>query len=594
MTHPLEKNQDDFWRLPESLNEQTWAGDWDYYVSAAYSLQKYWQEFSVVPLWNFHFCGGRPELSLPHGLGYSWYSPLLYLMEPLHGLLSVWLILTLVGLTFFYKWIRTYNISPAPSVIGSILFVFNGYQAAHFNQGHLSFAFFNLIPVILFAFEKSARTPRFEWKMSALLVFAVFAYLTSSLPHGLFYPIGILVAYFFIKLTMLGTNWKVLVRPVILAGLGAGLAAYKLVPVVAWQKAFPREGVLSESNSLLDVIQNLLVFRPGFINHLHFSNPDQTWFDWEYSAFIGPVALLLSLTALIVWKKFTGEKRKLLFLALLLLFLGLNLGLGDKSFLSLAQFFKHFPILEGIRVFSRFQILTLFAVCILVMLALELFQELLQKYHLRALVMGLVLVPVLLQFVVLMSSIQAVANKDIEELYKKVGGIASGHWNHSGFDLQSPFSYQTVVLKNGGWVGNCYEPMNVRRISLKEPNLPLSSIVPQEMSLGLQSLHLTFPDELEPTESFTVRLSHYDFTRANATIREYGAGSLTFALQPLYSQAFSLKSADTHSVPILANSEKRQFTLYQEVPGALTGLVLSLVALLVLTPAFFWRAAKSD
>ena len=105
------------------------------------------------------------------------------------------------------------------------MYAFSGLFAARFNAGHVTFAFFHLIPVVMYAFdvgfERALAGKRITgWCVAAAL--AAFLFVTAGLPHSLihFYPAFLLLVV--LRIVFTGRRTR------ILSGLRA--AALPLVP----------------------------------------------------------------------------------------------------------------------------------------------------------------------------------------------------------------------------------------------------------------------------------------------------------------------------------------------------------------------------
>ena len=62
------------------------------------SLRVHLFEHQTIPVWNFMFCGGRPELAVPFSWAYTWPSLFGYALAPMHAIIAAWIALSLVGL----------------------------------------------------------------------------------------------------------------------------------------------------------------------------------------------------------------------------------------------------------------------------------------------------------------------------------------------------------------------------------------------------------------------------------------------------------------------------------------------------------------
>ena len=86
------------WEAEQSLSSLTFWADWDPVTSMILSLRIHLFEYGTIPSWNFMFCGGRPELSVPYSWAYTWPSLFAYALPPNHAIIAVWVAMTGVGL----------------------------------------------------------------------------------------------------------------------------------------------------------------------------------------------------------------------------------------------------------------------------------------------------------------------------------------------------------------------------------------------------------------------------------------------------------------------------------------------------------------
>ena len=288
------------------------TGDWDYYASMATSLRVYLFEHGAIPLWNFHFCGGRPELANPQSWGYVWPSLFAYLFPGNLAQFMLWIALTLVGFFSMKSFLFALGSGKYGSWAGALLYVFNGYFASHFNIGHVTFAFFHLVPLLLLQALNLWResVPEKVLSKGLWLTLSTFLFFTAAIPHGLFYfypVVPLFVAILFIiesKDRGRKIAKKRLFTLLVYHVLGIGLSSYRLWPILSWQMNFPRQDVRIEGLTIYDIITNSLRYFNDYNNPLIKQFENQVWLIWEYNAFVGPIPwLLLLMTLVLIWKK---------------------------------------------------------------------------------------------------------------------------------------------------------------------------------------------------------------------------------------------------------------------------------------------------
>src|SRR5438034_4339320 len=237
------------WLAHGHLSHLTLFRDWDYFASHAASLHHYLWDHGTVPRWNFHLCAGEPELANPQSWAFTWPSLFTYVFTPNWALLTLWIALSVAGLATTFVLLRRWLGDPVAAFAGAVLYVCNGFFASHFNQGHVTFAFFHLIPVLVWAAERatdyeldpaSGRKPCIAVVLVSALLF------TGGLPHAVLYFYAAFLIYALCRFhSVLGARgWAQACRShvrLLAAHLcGAAVASYKLLPVALWELRWPR------------------------------------------------------------------------------------------------------------------------------------------------------------------------------------------------------------------------------------------------------------------------------------------------------------------------------------------------------------------
>ena len=345
--------------------------DWDLFLSNASTLKHHLEAYGQIPSWEMAFCGGTPELANPQSYAWSWPSVLIYLMEPFWAFVSLWLILSLVGLVSVHLLLRKHAIPSMVSAGVGLAYVSSGYFAARFNVGHVTFAFFHFIPLLLLLSDRLL----FEHRQSAItsqqffvFVFASFLFFSAALPVAVFYfypalLIFLVVNFFVVHKDLKPKPWQDFVyRWGIPHGFGFFLASYKWVPVLAWQKMFPRGLTEPESSDVFAVFYDLVRTVPSFHEIDAFAT-GRPWGIWENFNYVGTPWLLLALVGL-CWPSANNRAphRVLRWVSLLLVLSGTSLALGNDQTLGLGALFRALPVFDSIRSFSRYNILITFGV----------------------------------------------------------------------------------------------------------------------------------------------------------------------------------------------------------------------------------------
>jgi hypothetical protein len=511
------------WATTEaSLSDLTPFADWDPVISTILSLRTYLFEHGAIPTWNYMLCGGRPELSVPFSWAYTWPSLFGYSLPPVHAVIAVWIVMTAVGFFSLRGLLRRWGADSLGANTGACLYAFSGCFAARFEAGHISVAFFHLVPLLMLLFEIGfARALAGQPMFGAALMTTLgsFLFMSAGLPHALmhFYPAFLLLVAFRVVQTAgaRGTtrSLRAAVVPIAAHALGLWLAAYKLWPVIRWQLAHPRQRVLFESYSVWEVVRNTLLF---VTDHLQPAS-QQPWHvypAWGYNAYVGPVAwLLAALAAVVVIAKASrtggnrGDRDGGVF-ALLLISIGIALSLGNDNPMSPAYLFRHFPLLDGIRAFNRYQILIVLGVSTLVAHGLSAIAahrgeqrgKGVGKVVAGALALG-ALAPVLAQAGLLAWNVPAASKAGILALYSAVDPAVPPQMIRKQWTGLRESGHESALLEHGYWIGNCHSDLTLSALRLQLPeraSKPISRPAPASLErLGRNSLTLSYAPEPE-------------------------------------------------------------------------------------------------
>jgi type IV secretory pathway VirB2 component (pilin) len=388
----------------------------------------------------------------------------------MYAILAVWVAMTLIGFVSTRALLLRWFGSAIGATVGAGIYVFGGYFANRFNAGHITFSFFHWIPLLIYLFDVTfdrmlERRP-ILWPL-LFTILASFLFLSSGLPHPLlhFYPVLLLFMAIRVSRAAVSIRFRDALRaaslPVIANLLGIWLAAYKLWPVIAWQLRFPRKHVGWESYSLTEVVSNTLLFVTDYLSPAQ-QQPWHQFVAWGYNAFVGPVPWVCAILALIAAcqaRRRRGSEEGVAF-GLLLVVIGISLSLGNDNPWSPSYLFRHFPILEGIRNFNRYQIFIVFGLAILTARG---FAGLTQWLHdqrewawTATWTLALAaLAPVVLQTLLLVAIIPAASHEEIATRHSIPQ--ASGPPKLVPARKRRPHTQgrQTVVLEQGNWVGDC-------------------------------------------------------------------------------------------------------------------------------------------
>lgn len=465
------------WDYEEPLTDLTPYVDWDPVMSMIRSLKLYLVEWGTVPTWNFMFCHGRPELAVPGSWAWTWPSVFGYMLAPVQAIFAVWLLMTAIGFFSTRALLLRWTENALAAGIGATVYAFSGYYANRFNAGHITFAFYHWIPLLIYlfeiAFDQGIRS-RPNLRPLLLITLTSFLFITSGLPHPLlhFYPVLLLFIAFRVLQRSFTLGFVASLRagslPILANLLGIVLGAYKLWPVIDWQRQFPRVGVLSESYSVVEVISNTLIFVTDYFSPAR-QQPWHLYPAWGYNAFVGPVPWLcagIAIYAAIRSRKsipaeMNRDRLGALTFGLLLVMLGIAVSLGNNNPWSPASLFRYLPVLEGVRAFNRYQILIVFGLSICTALGFAALSESLAgKDRWRRVVLGGLAVatlgPLLSQTFLLARNIPASRNAKLFSHSARATSAPLPEYVHlAARGLRTP-GQQSAVLEAGNWIDNCY------------------------------------------------------------------------------------------------------------------------------------------
>lgn len=507
------------WALEEPLTRVSFFRDWDYSTSAFGALRYYWLSHGTVPHWNLAMCGGKPELANPVSLAFTWPSLFAYVLPPIWALLALSALLTVVGLVGMWLLLRRFGATPAAATVGALLYGINGYYASHFNQGHIQFVLFHLVPVMILLFDRFVeQRERAERRLGGFLaVVGVSAmFFSAAIPHPIFHFYPVFAFYVIIRCLSLARRFplsralRVAAIPCLAHLLGLWLAAYKLGPIVLWQLESPRAGVVEERISLGDLWSTFFRFVGDYYEPKAMF-PHQVWGYWEYNAYVGPGAVAAAAGGLLVLalKCFrlpsggSGASPRLVVgaaLALVCVVAGPLLTLGNDHIASPAQVFRYLPLFSGIRVFGRYHAITLFglaamnAVALTWLLGSERCRRLgpMMRRLLVLLVVALICAPPAVQWAYLVWNIKAIPYDFLaKNVYtrlplqaKDANPVMIRPWRQ-GYE----YTTQTYLLDHGYFSAECYEPLSGRYVDLS--GVPVGSIYPMTTAASFRFMDVT-------------------------------------------------------------------------------------------------------
>jgi hypothetical protein len=587
------------WTADEPIRDLALHADWDSVTSMVEALRIYWFDYGTIPSWNFLFCGGRPELSVPFSWAYTWPSLFAYVFESNHAIIAVWLGMTLVGFFAMQSLLLRWTGGGLGAGVGAGIYVLSGVFVMALNHGHVPWAFFHFVPLLMLLFEMSIEPHKPDrQKHLVFMTVGSFLFFTSGLPHALiyFYPVFVvLIAFRFCRALIqesLSRACSVVGTPVVAHLLGLWLSMYKLWPAIRWQIDYPRSGIVLETRSIESVLVKML-----------------TRYTSTGSDTISLLGALVWLAALFAvyrvvrdWRSKAPEavESRLLIVWLVLpaLLGGIVLALGNANPLLPGYWFRELPVLNGVRGFSRFLILTIFGLSVLTAFGLSWIGKspALGRFQ-SAIAAGLAIATLA----------PTIGNAILETLDLPAHSIAQIHRMYRVPESPQPkemlvitprgFSWgakrpradhAVATLRRGYWVANCRSDIALPHIyvshdrrttglpaatkwTLHPPGtrVPISNPAPERIAeLTHNQISLEYDPDYEGWIS--LNLSVMDSFTFNVAKSYWGQARLRFKASAL---------------------PEHRLIMTAETPGPREGLLASAAGLLG-TGVFFWRLAR--
>ena len=278
--------------------------DFSYYLPIMQLNKQYFLNKSIIaPLFSPGFCGGFISYANPQDLYYS-IKQLIFNFTPTsisyHLIFGIYSVIGFIGAYFLLN--RSFNLNSYTSILGTILFCFNGFFLVRFFYGHLGFIDFNLLPLFIFFIIQSTK---FETKKnisylligSLLIMSLIYSGSASILPYFLSSTFLIIFLYYdFFKL-----NLKIFLNLFISIGIGILLGSSKIYLFLKVLINNPRELVTGSFDNIYGLILFFFNALFGFGSDFKISNSITSKFRIEAHELnynISVIALLLIIVSL--------------------------------------------------------------------------------------------------------------------------------------------------------------------------------------------------------------------------------------------------------------------------------------------------------
>jgi hypothetical protein len=330
------------------------VGDWDWVFSDAFQSANGFLERGWFPFWTIQTQGGAPLAGNPESLSQS---PLILILIAAGSIVGIKLILLLlmgIGLVGCHVLGRYWFHDAWAATSFTLVFVLSGYFAIRLRVGHFMWAAFFLVPWILYfvdriLFETSLKQRDLWGLFTALLVL-----ISGPLYHPLvFFLIPVLICY---ALThAFKANAKRLCAVTAIFFLAAVASSTRIIAILQWELSNPRHTSWREIFSPLEIFKMLVLPLEDYSTLLHRSKDGA----WEYWAFVGVFSLILAVIGAMAHKRWK-------WFAICLILTGVLLSASNENGDTFLGLFRGVPILSSVRAASRFVVLVVFGIALLV------------------------------------------------------------------------------------------------------------------------------------------------------------------------------------------------------------------------------------
>ena len=311
-------------------------------------LNKQWVPFYTIshfhqfPLWDPYECGGVPMLGDPQSRFLSPFFLLQLLFGPVIGLHLEIILHVAIAWSGGYVLARVQGLSPLASTLCGSIYAGSSWFSLHLAEGHEAFLSSVYLPWIVallwLCFSERALVPAAG---SGLLM-------ALTLGEAGVYQVLqalVLVGLLGLTLSVLYRSYWPIAAMAIFAAFSAGFAAVKLLPDYGMMHTYPRAWDSFDSTSLRLIYTSLF----SRVQDLEREHSGGQWGFWEYGAYIGFSAAVLSLIGAV---KYPRRAAPWVVACVVLV----ALAAGQSARYSLWDLLHELPIFSSSRVPSRFLI----------------------------------------------------------------------------------------------------------------------------------------------------------------------------------------------------------------------------------------------
>lgn len=442
------------------LNNVHYINDVTFY---SYNMKKSLSE-GTLPLWTPYYYSGRPLYAQPEYYFLDLNLLLILLTGNIYLAMNFTVIihLFLAGLGM-YLLVKYLTDSKHAAFISSLIFMFNGFLHVFIIRGNIMIMEgYSLLPFLLFFTIKALKQKNFVLNS---VITGLFVALTIFAGGVIFLPYIAMIMAAYSAVYLADHNFskklvKLLIVGVIVAAVGFGISAIKLLPGLEFLKLSNRELGVPYSEYLGEPLKiNGFIF--SFVTNLHGRG--------SISAAVGVAGFLLML-----WGMYKYKSRPVLFSALLIL---MSLLLSTESFL--AKFMFNIPVFNQTRHIERAVVLFALGASILAGFGFSNLQSFMEKFRKisRKAVFAVVVLLLLFELVLLQKapqSTEVISPKDIEvlsrmsqdpSLFRTINLGLSTLIGATGYNYYAQFGISELKGGSGIWFNDYLEYLSIAQNS---------------------------------------------------------------------------------------------------------------------------------
>ena len=235
----------------------------------------YWYKqngFFELPWFTPSFCGGIPYLPNPQTMYYSIPQFLSFYLDPLSSIYLTFILFAIAGFAGFYFLLKIiFKTSSGAALLGSTIYLFNGFYIHRMIIGHLTYHSFMLIPFVAFfllrSYNNDTKNNNFKISFDIVIAGILISYMMNSGAGNFVVPSLIcLVGIWFLLKIYKQTSINFWMRISSACVLAFCLSATKIISGLYYLSNFPRTyyplpGIEGFFNTLIFVLK--IIFIPG-------------------------------------------------------------------------------------------------------------------------------------------------------------------------------------------------------------------------------------------------------------------------------------------------------------------------------------------